>query len=481
MPPADLPEAVVSHHLRLFGLTPEMAGVVVMHRPGGGEADGALSLAQGGKVVAALVPQPEFLAAFSVQSAPAATLGADLRYAPRPSAPWAALRSLHPVAAYSHAQGQPVVVGDPDGAAAWLWLAIGDGGVLFVGSDLAADLIRFRQGDPRKADERPTEGLWGIAGERPVYLYEDQLAGHPRDRRPADDLAMALTDQLASRTGAQPRPMLPGGAPGAVVITGDDDQAWLEKYQEQLDLLDGLPITYFMHPLTRHTPETLSTMLGRPGIEIEIHPDALETPDAYGDRMDEQSAWFRTLTGRGPRLLRNHGFLNDGYWGHLPHWRRNGVYGSSNIPGLDGQILNGSLLPARIAYGGELTEHWSLLTAVGDGVRFINEMTDQEAGAKVLQVGRRIEASGIPGILALNLHPQNVAETRHMHLAVRSLVESGFQAWNLGQCLEWFAARDGVPLGAVAAAAPSAPVRAAAPVPWLRRLGSLIAPRAARR
>ena len=389
---------------------------------------------------------------------------------------WAPLWSLHPAQAYTHPVGEAVVtVGGTD--AVWLWLPMGRGGMLLIGTDLAGDLVRFRQGDPRQADERPTEALWGIAGERPVYLYEAQLRDHPAHARPADAWCKALASLVSDKTGISPQPLLPGGAPGAIVITGDDDQAFLEKYQEQLDLLEDLPITYFLHPLTRHTPQTLRTMLGRPGIEVELHPDALDAPEAYGATLDEQSAWFRRLTGRGPRLARNHGFLNDGYWGHLPHWLRNGIIGSSNLPGFDGRVLNGSLLPARMVYEGRMTAHWSLLTAVGDGVRFAAGYSDEQAGQKVLDVASEIKASGIPGVMALNLHPQNIGETRGMHLAVKQLVAEGFQAWNLGQCLDWFARRDGLPLGQEEPGSEAAGRRGAAPAGWVAAIGRKLAGR----
>ncbi|MDB5421681.1 MAG: hypothetical protein JWR59_1628, partial [Brevundimonas sp.] len=165
-------------------------------------------------------------------------------------------------------------------------------------------------------------------------------------------------------------------------------------------------------------------------------------PERYGALLDEQVRWFRTLTGRKPQLVRNHGFLNDGYWGHLPHWRRNGIWGSSNLPGFVGRVLNGSLLPARMAYDGLLTEHWSLLTAIGDGVRFAGGHTDEESAQIVRDTADQVLASGTPGVLALNLHPQNVSETRAMHVMVKRLAAEGFQAWNLGQCLAWFEAKE---------------------------------------
>jgi hypothetical protein len=84
-----------------------------------------------------------------------------------------------------------------------------------------------------------------------------------------------------------------------------------------------------------------------------------------------------------------------------------------------------------------------VLTAVGDGVRFAAGMTDGEAADRVWAVADQIRQSAIPGVMVLNLHPQNVSETRAMHFAAREVIRSGFVAWNLRQCLEWFEQVDG--------------------------------------
>jgi hypothetical protein len=112
---------------------------------------------------------------------------------------------------------------------------------------------------------------------------------------------------------------------------------------------------------------------------------------------------------------------------------------------VDGHVLNGSLLPARVALEGQLTAHWSLLTAIGDGVRFALGMDEAQSAACIHALGQSIVTSGLPGVVVLNLHPQNVDETRSMHAAALDLVEAGFHAWTLRECLAWFAARDGQP------------------------------------
>ena len=354
------------------------------------------------------------------------------------------LKTLHPYQTYTYVHGLPIIE-SPDGQCVWLWVPTTyGGGYLLVGTDLAGDLLRFRQGDPMLVANRPTGAKWGIPGERPNYLFEEQLKGDDANSRHADWWVFTLVEFLAGKLGERPSQILPGGARGAVVITGDDDQAYLEKYDEQLTLLGDMPITYLLHPLTRHTQKTMFAMQQRnAGVDFGIHPDALETPERYAECFDEQADWYRRLIGNHPVSVRNHGFLNDGYWGHLNSWLNHGVRISSNLPGFDGHVLNGSLLPARLAWEGRLTTHWSVLTAVGDGVRFAAGMTDKEAGDLVLAVADQIRQSAIPGVMVLNLHPQNVSETRAMHFAAKEIVRGGFIAWNLRQCLEWFDQVDG--------------------------------------
>jgi hypothetical protein len=70
-------------------------------------------------------------------------------------------------------------------------------------------------------------------------------------------------------------------------------------------------------------------------------------------------------------------------------------------------------------------------------------MSDESAGECVRSLGERVIECGVPGVIVLNLHPQNISETGGMHRAALELVERGFVAWNLRDCIAWFARRDG--------------------------------------
>ncbi len=464
---ADLAFEVISHHLRLFGVddagidtrntTP--ARLLLLAAPKVDDVGLTQAFSAGGGIAIAALPNADFCGAFGVeQSTAVTTVPAILAYQPESRVPWARLRTLHAYHTFHQASGS-AILSDQLTEFVWLWLPVKSGGVLFVGTDLAGDIIRYRQGDPAKETARPTEASWGIAGERPNYLFEEQLKGEPPQERHADWWAIALARFLSDKLGKPLLPLLPGGVPGAVIITGDDDQAQLEKYAEQLTLLERTPITYFLHPLTKHTQETSRSILGKPWIDLGIHPDALDAPDQYDERLAEQVRWYRSLVGRAPVSLRNHGFLNDGYWRHLPPWLENGIRISSNLPGLDGRVLNGSLLPARLARDEILTPHWSVLTAIGDGVRFISGMTETDSAKCVYALADSIRQSSVPGIMVLNLHPQNVGETRAMHEAAMEVIKSGFHPWTIQQCLEWFELRDGAGRAAMQICTNTSPLR----------------------
>lgn len=440
---------VIAHHLRLFGvLGVDDAGrakISIYDAPGADLIVRIREQASAGVCVVLLRTGSDFCASFEIVCREAGlALPAILNFTPKPQSPWARLRTLHPVRLYGHPAAVRVVE-TAEGEAAWIWLPLGRGGLLLIGTDLAGDLVRYRQGDPAAVARRHADPVGGISNERPIYLFEAQLVREAPGERHADWWAMALATCVANSLGVASKSLLPNGACGALVITGDDDQAQLANYEAQQRLLGQTPITYFLHPLTKHTPRTLRTTLGKPWIDLGLHPDALDAPQSYADRFADQVRWFRRLTGSSPLSVRNHGFLNDGYWGHLPAWERAGVRLSSNLPGIDGRVLNGSFLPARLAIAGRLTGHWSLLTAIGDGIIFALNHTEDRAAAVVADLAQSIRDSGIPGVIVLNLHPDNVRATRALHKAALEVIAQGFLAWTMRDCLSWFEQRDGVP------------------------------------
>jgi hypothetical protein len=433
---------VVAHHLRLSGLvasaeSTSSSEILVTN------ALVPSTMATAQRVEVVLQPSTETLSALGVERIRVLDGPRLLRFPASSGESWSTARTLHPVDVYQAGAGcEAAAVVDDDGGAGWVTVQKNGRTYLLIGSDLGADFCRYRQGDPARASDRHTAPMWGIPGERPFYLFDQQQPEGSENDRQADWWSMALATIVAALLGRSLPPILPHDAPGAIVVTGDDDQAYLEKYREQLELLDGVPITYFLHPLTRHTPDTLAQMGNGRLIECGLHPDALDEPANYSEIFRRQAEWFQHTYGIHPGLVRNHGFLNDGYWGHLPAWLDHKVRVSANLPGVNGRILNGSLMPARVAAGDTLTPHWSILTAIGDGVRFALGADGPQSAKCIVDLADRIEASRLPGVIVLNLHPQNVAETAEMHAAVHTVIAKGFVAMTLGECIDWFDARD---------------------------------------
>lgn len=444
----------ITQHLRMFGF-PEAANEpnanaapIVMYRPSGADANVAKSAFERGASVVVVLPSVEFARQFGI------TIELQRIGSPRAlqasfagAKPWKRVRTLHSYMHFKVDGATPIVVG-PAGETVWSWRSMSNGAsIVLVGTDLASDLMRYRQGDPSTVNDRPTEPKWGFAGERPNYLFERQLAGEDPTERPADWWCEALADTLARLCRIKRAPMLPNGAPGAIVVTGDDDQAALARYAQQKEALGSLPVSYFLHPLTKHTQVSLRELKHGRNVEIGLHPDALDDPMQYAKLFADQAEWFKGLAGSTARVVRNHGFLNDGYWEHAKSWTGYGVTGSSNLPGFDGNMLNGSLLPAPLLLDGQLTGHWSILTAIGDGIVFVNNWDDARSAQCIYDLADRIRKSEVPGVVVLNLHPENIDKTRGMHDAAQRLVEQGFVAWTLGECLDWFGRerKDSVP------------------------------------
>lgn len=428
------------HHLAIFGhRVHEQDAPLVLYRAGNIELPLAKNALERGRTVVAVLPDPRFAEAFEVIVDHDSPNAPSLLTADRGrSKSWKRLRTLHQHVRYKSTDGQSLV-SDGDGSPVWLHRRRNaSASIIFVGTDIASDLIRYRQGDPAAAESRSKEVRWGFPGERPNYLFDGQLAGEDLGERPADWWCEVLADALEGLCGHERSPMLPGGAPGAIIVTGDDDQASLHRYAQQREALGALPVTYFLHPLTKHGKASLNQLKRGRRLELGLHPDALDHPDKYAELFSEQARWFKRLTGQNARTVRNHGFLNDGYWGHAAAWRNHGVEGSSNLPGLDGAIINGSLLPARLLLGDELTAHWSILTAIGDGVVFIHGWDNVQSAKCVLDLADRIRVSGVPGVMVLNLHPENIDKTRAMHEAVLKVVQDGFVPWTMSECFDWF-------------------------------------------
>lgn len=396
-----------------------------------------LNAAQDGSVVLTVKPSPEVLQGLDV------AFLADIhgrwvgRYAGAPASSFRRLEGFGPAHTYASDTSEPVVVSQ-SGQSLWVWRAIGKGGVLIIGSDLVADIVRFRQGDPSRRPSGNELAKWGYAGERADYLYAADSEGRDKRDRPADWPLAAIAHLVRTRTGKKTSPALPNGAHCAIILTGDTDGATAEHYSQQRCLLRDLPITYFLRTACAAGYATLQELERDNRTDLQLHPDALDSPDQYALKLADQTEWFRRQIGRRPSSVRNHGYLNDGYWRHAEHWIGQGQTWSANLPGVDGLVLNGSLLPARLMLGGKLTPHWSISTPYGDGMVFALGMTAQAAADQIQHHVESVPQSGVPGLVTINLHPANVAHTAPLHDVLHKLAAQGVLVWSMADCARWF-------------------------------------------
>lgn len=358
----SLSREIVCHSLRLLGLYDVGLQEHASHNQGqvlfanGLDAESAAfahKSAKSGQVQVVLSPSVAFCK----------TLGIDFHERPMTSTPfvlanetaiWSQLRSLHNYRTFEASPKvdcEPILL-DPDGGAIWLWLPIGEAGILLIGSRLAEDLVRFRQGDLVQAESNQSRINLAPGSKQPDdYLYQDQIKGGGKYNRQADWLSRALAGLLSEWTGIPLSPLLPNNAIGIVVVTGDDDQAALDKYKMQRKLL-------------------------------------------------------------------------------------------ANLTGIDGHVMNGSLLPARVSNGDMLTGHWSVPTSISDEVFFAFGMSPHQSLDCVLDAAEAIWMAKLPGVLVVNLQSHNLEKTKPIQDIILALSHAGFLLWNIQDCVNWFNSRD---------------------------------------
>ncbi|MBX9678520.1 MAG: GNAT family N-acetyltransferase [Gemmataceae bacterium] len=313
--------------------------------------------------------------------------------------------------------------------------------ILLCGLDVAGEIVRWNQGDPEQTRRVSIQerARYNYAFERPVYLHEPHLEKGRRAEPWADRLGFFIVEQLSRMTGWPLTEVLPSGAKGMILLTGDDDQASLDNYRKQLDTIGDFPITYYLLPFTKHTPETLSRLPET--VELGVHVDSLENPDRYDDVCIDQTAAVRQLTGKPIKSIRNHGFLSRGYLGQLGAWDRSALPYDVNIPGLDGACLTGSLLPFRVRrFDGSWSSHTSLLTLFGDGMRYVLKMDETQMCRRIDEIAKGVE-DRFPGVLVFNMHPDNIGDCVKVH---QRIVEWGrrrdWGAWGAESFFEWHSA-----------------------------------------
>jgi hypothetical protein len=355
-----------------------------------------------------------------------------------------AYRSLLPHVSFSSNALTPIL-STKNGRAVIGWWEVGGCRNLVIGLNLVQELVRYTQGDPQKVLTAKDKTLWGHGHERSAYPFEDNIVPGYAMVPWADRLGFMLARLIAEATGLPLIEPLPNGAKGAVLLTGDDDQAYLEKYEEQLGILDGFPITYIMLPHTKHSAKTLAAMPA--SVEFGTHVDALADPSNYAAICKVQTEAVRRLTGKPARTVRNHGHLNQGYWGHLPAWEECDLTLDLNIRGLDGTCPTGSYLPFRtMRQNGSWSSHKSLFSTFSDSMLYLQKWSQRKQIKCVTGLANQI-ADSDPGVIVINLHPQNVSDFHHVHRAVVAIGRrENWIALGAESYVDWLTALDGIAL-----------------------------------
>jgi hypothetical protein len=344
-------------------------------------------------------------------------------------------RPLLPHLSFAGPDVEPVWTTPAGGAVLARWHRAGRP-VLLLGLDVAAEVVRYNQGDPAEVERATVKHCFGFSFERANYLFAAQVVPGLESIPWADRLGFTVVRLLSRATGWPLAAPLPGAARGAVLLTGDDDEAALPLYREQLDRVGAFPITYYLLPRTHHTGQTLSALPA--SVELGLHVDALDQPQDYDRICTEQAAAVRALTDRPVRSIRNHGFLSRGYLGHLDAWQESGLPLDVNYAGLNGAALTGSFLPfpARRA-DGTWVPHYSLVTAFGDGMLFICGWGQWQASRRIRTVARQVERED-PGVLVFNMHPGNIRLTPAIHRTILRLGRRpGWVALGAESYLRW--------------------------------------------
>ena len=353
--------------------------------------------------------------------------------------------ALLPHVSFSGSSVEPIWITETGRTVLGWWHPREERACLLVGLQAVEELVRYTQGDPEQVERAVDKTMWGHGHERPAYLFDGNLVPRSELEPWADRLGFELAGCFARASGLPLLGTLPNGARGGVLLTGDDDEAWLEKYEEQLELIGEFPITYLLLPHTRHSGETLSKL--PPNVELGVHVDALEAPERYEKTCEQQTAAVREMTGAAVRAVRNHGHLNDGYWSHLPAWERSGLQLDLNLRGIDGTCVTGSYLPFRVRRrDGTWSEHFSLFSTFSDSMYYLQKWSQRTQIRCITKLADQIQRR-FPGVLVFNFHPQNVSDSAEVHRAVMAIGKRpGWVALGAESYIDWLQALERIRL-----------------------------------
>ncbi len=315
---------------RLEQLTPGEVPIVILPA-GSSDADGPALKAifaymqQGGAVVSFL-PEGPFAEALDVDIGPPRQGPQRLRLSGAPmaglageslpvvgtAATWTAMGDRRPLPdAYLYPAGNPMGEGP-----AILRADVGQGTLLGLAFDLPRAVLLLRQGDPAQREENGR----GDEPARPNHLACDLGATEPAWIPYADLLGRVFVELVASLFPA-PLPLcwhLPGGAPGILLYSGDEDNAELEWNRTQFAEVtaEGGRMNLYVIPGNTHsTAADIATY--QQTHDIGPHPNLRpfdgEPVRVRVDELTRQIGEFEERFATPARSLRNHCIAWAGY------------------------------------------------------------------------------------------------------------------------------------------------------------------------
>ena len=341
--------------------------------------------------------------------------------------------------------------------------SVGEGAIVAVAFDLPRAVLMLRQGDPAHREERGR----GEGPARPTELACDLGPDEPAWIPYADLLGLLLVDLVEAVVPA-PLPRLwhlPGGAPGILLYSGDEDGAdvaWNRTEFEAVTAAGGRMNLFVIPGNTHSTSEDVAAY--RRHHDVGPHPN-IRTLDggpvaARVAEMEKQIRQFEEMYGVKARSLRNHCVAWAGYLEPVEAMARCGVgmegnyFCSTFLRGRDyaPYAAFGAALPLRFCHpGGELLDVHQQHTHTMDDVYF---------GPEWVKYSYRLSTPQWEAILArvfdevvgrfhvphaVCIHPSNwVRFSREQGMALlRQAGERDMPIWSFDQWLEFWEARQG--------------------------------------
>jgi len=281
------------------------------------------------------------------------------------------------------------------------------GTIYWVGSNVADEIIRFRQGDPSLPRPDIEYQLHKIC-ERPQYRFECILERERAHLPEADLWGWWFAQCVWKLAGRPPRFWpLPAAERSVVLFTGDEDECDPELVERQVALFgeQNIPFTLFA-TMRSQLDEAAIKRFSAERVKYELHPVVDSDPDNYEPIFAQQMQWFEKRFGTSARAVRNHMHLHKGYIDYSEVWERYGIVMDFNYPGSDGTVLNGSLLPMQYrSVDGRWLTTYAQITLFADSL--FAKLTASEARARVKKTFA-IMNDGLPGAVVFNFHPFNI-------------------------------------------------------------------------